>query len=306
MPRLALLAAGPRQMRGFQCQDREHAGHQVEQQATDQSAEHRPPQSRHVQRADRDAAAGNRAGGGGELEAAVVAERQHGGKSRRLAALALQFGDERVPGAPKALRRRIIDLPVDQREDIGLTQCDAGGKRDGEAQLVAGKLEMRRGSERTREQLPPLVEAGPLAGGALPDRHLQREAAALRHADLVGAGQPLRLGGDGQHAACVSRCLQSHQHRMVALVDVVHQPADVQPLRHRIAEWPKAGAARQRPFDLHWQTGVARVLPIAVPTLAGVHDDRQIDLAARPHRSFGDQLRLDGVDARLLCRRRRG
>ena len=121
----------------------------------------------------------------------------------------------------------------------------------------------------------------------------------LGDADLVRARQPLRLAADRQDPVRILRHLKPDKHRMVALVDVIHQAADIQPLRHRIAQRTDAGAFGQRPFNLHRQAGIARVLPVTVPTLLRVHDDRELDLAARPHRALGDQLGLDGIDSRL-------
>ena len=74
-----------------------------------QRAEHRPPQSCRVQRADRDAAARNLAGRGRELEAAAVAQRQHAGevaRARRACASARRPTCRRRGGTPAARHNR--------------------------------------------------------------------------------------------------------------------------------------------------------------------------------------------------------
>ncbi len=68
-------------------------------------------------------------------------------------------------------------------------------------------------------------------------------------------------GGTAASAGTVER----HQHRIVALVNVVHQPGDQQLVRHRIQRFAGLPPFGQRPVEPHPVAGIARVLPIAVP-----------------------------------------
>ena len=103
----------------------------------------------------------------------------------------------------------------------------------------------------------------------------------------------MSLGADGNRAARIRRHLEPDEHGIIALVDVVHEAGDLEPGRDRIAQRPRGKAPRKLPFDVHRQAGVAGVQPIAVPARRGPHVDRQLDLAARRRRTFGDELRLD-------------
>jgi len=95
---------------------------------------------------------------------------------------------------------------------------------------------------------------------------------------------------------------------MVALIDIVDDSRDQQPVGHREAKGGQLGTRRQLPFDLHRQAGIARIEPVTVPARARVHDNRQLDVAARHRWSFGDQFGLDCIRSRTelrRCRRRK-
>ncbi len=114
---------------------------------------------------------------------------------RRLAAAALELGDQQVAIAAEALRRGIVDRPVVGREEIGLADVHAlpaAEWRSRSCRLSSANfagLASGRGSARRHSSNRARSVAGPLPTGKSSEI-----LALLGHADLVGAGQPLRVG----------------------------------------------------------------------------------------------------------------
>ena len=81
-------------MKRFQREDREHTGHEIEEDSAGDRAEQRPQQRVGAKRPDRRAAFWHRPRYRAEGEAAVVAKRQHAGEFGRAFVLALKLGDE--------------------------------------------------------------------------------------------------------------------------------------------------------------------------------------------------------------------
>jgi hypothetical protein len=96
----------------------------------------------------------------------------------------------------------------------------------------------------------------------------------------------------------IGRHLEPRQHRIVAIEHIVHEVGDLEPRRHRVAQRSDGEPFGQMPLHVHRQARVARVHPITVPARRGAHVDRELDLAARRRRAFGDQLRLDAARVR--------
>jgi hypothetical protein len=200
--------------------------------------------------------------------------------------------DEEIVAASEMLLGAVIDDAVFGWEDIGLADLHVARERDGDAHVVARDVETGKAAERLRKRLPPRVELR-AAGGSGADQQIERELALLGHADFVGAGEPARVGADRNGAVRVRRHLQPHEHRIIVLVDVVHEVSDLDPPGHRVAQRTGRKALRQAPLHVHRQASIAGVQPIAVPARVGAHVDGKLDLAARRRWAFGDQLRRD-------------
>ena len=147
-----------------------------------------------------------------------------------------------------------------------------------------------------------LVEA---AAGAVADGQVDREILGLRHAHLVGAHQIIGAHRDRQRRPRRQPRgnLQHRELRVRALVDIVHDPRDHQPRRHRIAQLAGGHALRQLPVEPRVEPGIARILPVTVPTRIGRRDKGQRHLA--PRRGIvglGDQLDGEVVLPGLLRR----
>ena len=186
----------------------------------------------------------------------------------------------------------VIDNPVGRREDVGLADLDAGGNRDGDAQFAARNREIADSRQWPRQGAAPIIEAR-IGRRPSANRKVERELALFGDANLVGAGEPVRVGTDRHGAGRAGGDLEPHEDRVIALVDVIHEVGDGQARRHRIAQRTCREPGRKLPFDVHRQAGIARIEPIAVPAGLGTHVNRQLDLAAGRRRAFGDQLRLD-------------
>ena len=263
-------------MERLQCQDREHARHQVEQYPAGQRAEDgeqdgarpRPLPARH------------RSWHRVKLESAPVAERQDAVERRGIAAAALELGDQQVAVALEDLRRGIIDRAVGRGKEIRLADRRAGRDRDRQAQRPGGQREMRDRCKRARqgatEIVEPRIDSRRAAG-----RHIERHDALFGNANLFGACQPVQLGGEMLDAARPRWRFQAHQDGIIFFVNEVRNVGDEQLGRHRIAHRPDRPARRQRPFDRHRLARVAGVGPVTVPARRGAHRNREINLAAR-------------------------
>ncbi len=188
----------------------------------------------------------------------------------------------------------IVDRAVGSRKDVRLFDLHVARKRDSEANPVALDLEVRDARERSGERLAPLVELRPVRSSAA-HRNLERQFAAFGHADLVGAGEPVRLRPDRNGARRIRRRLQPEEDGIVLLVNIIHQPGDREPGRHRVLQVADRPTLGKLPLHFHRQAGIARIEPVAVPARLGVHDDRKLDLAARRGGPLGDQLRIDST-----------
>ena len=96
----------------------------------------------------------------------------------------------------------------------------------------------------------------------------------------------------------------------VAVVTVVDQRADRQPLRRRPIDRPGLDAGRQGPLERRRKPGVAGVLPVGVPVrrVADQKAERERLAGSDAFRRVGDQLRADlvGLHHRTLAEREAG
>jgi hypothetical protein len=275
----------------LQGENREDAGHQVEENAAGDGAEDRPENCLETGVADPRAPFGHRSGNGVELEPAVIAERDHAREFAGHGAFPLELGDDPVARPAEALLRRIIHRSVVDWKQVRLADLDRLRDGDGDAQFVARRLEMADADDRTGKGPSPLVEPAALRRPT-PNRQIEREFALLRYADLVGAGEPAGIGADRDGAGRSDGHLQPNEHAIVALVDIVHEVSDREPRRHRIAQRSRREARRQLPFHVHRQSGIAGIQPIAVPAWRRTHVDRKLNLASGRSGTFSDQPRL--------------
>jgi hypothetical protein len=159
----------------------------------------------------------------------------------------------------------------------------------------------------TLSSSPPKIAPASAAGRSGDD--FRRHLGAFRHADLVGAGEIVDARADRQLRAGghVRGHLHVDQLRVIAFIDIVHQPGDDQPIGHRILDRPGGEAGRQIPSDLRFDAAVAGVLPISVPALVGLHHQRERHRpAGNDHRRFGHEAGRDRVLARRRELGRRG
>jgi len=133
------------------------------------------------------------------------------------------------------LRRGIIDRPILGWEEVRFTHIEAGWQRDSDFDPILAKRELGRACQRPRQRAPPFIEPGALRRWASAHRDIERNAALLGHAYLVGAGQPLCFGAERQNAAGILWNGQPCQQCMVMLIDIVDDPRDQQPLGYRKA-----------------------------------------------------------------------
>ena len=95
-PGVPLVAAALREVQGLQGQDRENAGHEVEEEPAEERSPNRPQQAIHARITDGSAAFGNVAADRAELEPAALAIRQHAIEAGRLARPTRDFGNQLV------------------------------------------------------------------------------------------------------------------------------------------------------------------------------------------------------------------
>jgi hypothetical protein len=306
--RIAALGIGLGQAQRLEAQDREDAGHDVE----DKAAEHCTQEGQH-RRAPRHCGGRrlgrrHRAGDGLHPEALLAESEQPLDRPDRLDAAGLD--QHAVTVAGHLLGRGIVDGVMRGGEEIALAfRLGSGGERDGEAQRLALDLIGSLCAQRLGQRRAPRVELGAAIGRHHAVAHLQdrREVGLARHADRIGADEIVEMHPDREIALGIRRHLQRHQRCERAFIDIVHQPRDQQPLRHRIADLAGGGARRQGPFGPRRQPGIARIEPIGVPALFGHRSERERHLAAR-RRPFalGDQADIDMLLARRLRRSHAG
>src|SRR5437870_13212484 len=87
------------QVQRFQSKDREHARHQVEQDAAGECAEHSPQDGIRRQATEGRSTLWNRTRSRAKFEATAVAEREDSGELLRHGAFALELGNQRVARA---------------------------------------------------------------------------------------------------------------------------------------------------------------------------------------------------------------
>ena len=280
-------------------QHREHAGHQVQDQATEQ----RTQQHQHQRRG---AACGGRGGCGGVgLEGGVGCARYAGAggdlgpfaHNLELGAPALSVGgqhhrhqgrtvqplrrqrDARGPfGAIPGLlgRGRGLDDFGRFREDVQRLAAQLHRQAlHTEAQQVAVDPDHAVGQDALGGQRWPGLglESGlkrrPVERGGALEGDLEGKFAFFRNA-LLATHQPGRLELDVQRVARQRRfevgCdRQRHRQQHRALVAVVGQAANRDLLRDRPGNVAGDHARRQRPFERGRQAGVAGILPVGVP-----------------------------------------
>ena len=154
------------------------------------------------------------------------------------APLRFKLGDQRVADASKALLRIIIDGAVGRSgRDRDRSTSTLAGQRDGDAQLVALSCEMRRRVASGRgSALPPCIElravaarrcrpAGRATSSPCSGTQILSVQASQRASARIGT-VPLAPAGTFSRTST----------RIIALVDIIHQPRDGQPGRHRIAQ----------------------------------------------------------------------
>jgi len=302
-PRLALGPARPGEAERLQAEDREDAGHDVEDQPAEQSAEQRRHQARPLDTARFLGRLGNRraggrhiAGPGGQGKARAPPDRKHALERPDRAGLppGRRLDDQEIAAARQALRRGIAERIGGAREEIGAVDRRARRQRDGEANPPALDREPRLGAQWAGQSLAPGHEGGiggPRRAGAEIDRH----AGAFGHADFVGADEVIepRIDRKGNAGLCALGQADRRQQRIFAFVDIVHQPGDAEPHGHRILERIGAPALGQPPLDARLGAGVARIAPIAVPARLRPHDECKRDGGAgRRGRRLGDQAHL--------------
>jgi hypothetical protein len=110
---------------------------------------------------------------------------------------ARQFHDQPIALAAERLRRGIIDEALGGDEEVRIGTCALAGKGMASARPV-GVASNRPLVEPRRQGGAPGGKAGVLRAAADGDR--AHQAGPFGHADLGGAGQPLRLGADRQRA----------------------------------------------------------------------------------------------------------
>ncbi len=174
-----------------------------------------------------------------------------------------------------------------------IAQPHARRQRDRHLQRLARDREARLGIEQRCDLRPPAREIAARARG---------QHRVLRHADLIGAGEIFDMAGDrpdvGQRRLRAER--DRHQHHIGAFIDVVHQPADRQPLGHRIERIARRPARRQIERQPHPLPRIARVRPVAVPLGRLGREAQREHLRAFRRRRIDEQF---GRDIRIAVER---
>ena len=298
-------------------QHREHAGHEVEDQAADQCTDERRPE-----RDGRAAAPGWRGGAGGVgLQRLLQFGRDGGGQRggrwpaalhRRLQAHARGAGafsgrvgqgqhQRHLGGAVAALGRErdagrpAVAFPGLRPGGAGFDQARRFGEElqflplpGGRQTADAGLQEARLGRERAvagglvlRRRGPGRVERCAVQRGGALHRDAQAEVALLGNAFLP-AGQPGGVELDLDVAAREGRVHgQRHGQQHGAVVTVVGQALQRELARRGPGDLARAHAGGQGPLQFGRQAGVARVFPVGVPVR------RVLQLQADPDRRTG-------------------
>ena len=301
---------------GLHGEHREHAGHQVEDQAAQQGKQQRLD--------ERERLAALRSGkrrwrheSGIELgrhvesllDLAVAGLlRQHqragelGGKGR-LGVTALQRNANTVGADPGALLGHAGDRAPLGREEIDLPDgvgLQAPGLDDQRRIARLGDAVARGPRARHRHALARLVEDRARRGRrrCAGRRHRQGELelAVLGDADVF-AHQPVGFGGEFQRAdAEIGGRRDANQQHGLVLKTVVDDAADIEAMRRRPDDRVGLHAGRQGPFDLGRQAGFARVLPVGMPLRPDGLAQADPERLARLHRRHvGQKLGADIV-----------
>ena len=145
---------------------------------------------------------------------------------------------------------------------------------------------------------PCVARGGRLRPGFCDDRQIERQSGLTRHADLLAhqPGHPSlearactakpvwQAGGEGQHH--------------LALIAVVGQRTDPDPLRRRPAQCTEGRASRPLGLNRGGQARVARIAPIGMPGRIVAQSNTQLDSPARLHSDpIGDQFGLKRADS---------
>ena len=288
--------ADAREAQRLEAEDREDAGHDVEDQPADQRAEQRQE--------DRSAPGRRRPGDRrprrrhwprrrGEGKARASAGREHAVEGREPGSTGPGLGldHQRVAVSRHRLRRRITQRVVGGRIDIGIGEHRACRERDREPQLAVRHREMRRTGERSRQRLAVAIERRIVPAGRA-DIELGRDAGGFRDAQLLGADQIIepRIDRHDHARLRVGRHVDRREQRIIALEHIIHQPRHAEPLRHRILQRIGAPLLAEPPFDPRLGSGVAGIAPIAVPARLRPHHEGERHRAARRHAlRFGDE-----------------
>ena len=116
----------------------------------------------------------------------------------------------------------------------------------------------------------------------------QRENPAFRNTVLL-TDQPTHLGCQIQRSSGLPACRDGEIHQVdrSARVAIVGQRTDPDQLGMRPANWPHGDAFRQTPADARRLPGIARILPVGVPSGPDVEDEGELYAISR-----GDLLTL--------------
>ena len=307
------------QAEGLHRQDREHAGHQVQQEAAGQREGHRL-QQRHARRR-------GGAGRGAEREglargAAVEPLGQHehavDGRGRRPGELSPRHLDRDAAGVdPRLLGRRVVDgAPASGIEPhLGDALGGEAARGHGEGDRLRRRREGRgprarrgQGLSRPRDERRPDRMRPRLPRG---DGQRERDRRLLGNALLL-ADQPARPAGQGHPRARDEVGRRRHrdgEHHLIR-VAVAHGRPDTDALGMRPGDVARREARGQRPVDLRRLPRIAGIDPVRVPArgdrLAEPDPER---LARRDGVALAHELDRDprtaGPRRASLCGRRR-
>ena len=113
----------------------------------------------------------------------------------------------------------------------------------------------------------------------------------------------MALGAQRERGSRRDALVQRHlgEHRIFAVIDIIHDAADHEPLGDRIAQLANRHALGQVPFEAVRKAGFARIEPIAVPAFIRLHTDRDGEALARCRgQRLGEKIGLDRVFTRGL------
>ncbi len=288
----------PRQGDRLHRQDREDAGHQVQDQPAQRGEQQRLPQRqaarrRHRPRCGRDAVGAAHAPGIGDGDDALDA----GGQGIRPSAR--QAEPQRAVAHRHRLRRGIVEEVDLQREEEGVPHRAGGDRRAGEFHGAMQPLETGARGEGTGAGFGRFGGGDDRAGHRVRtrrglDRDVEAERARLGDADLL-ADQPGGVGGqrEGLARRQPGRRRDRDDEDGLAFIAEIHQRAERDPLRRGEAHRAGARAVRQRQRHLRRLAGVAGIDPVGMPA-------RGQALAQR------DPEGLAGRDGRLVRHQRHG